>query len=225
MTVSINNEVEKMKEELVKLCEKHKLCQNNLSDVVNKASEHFLLLLKWNKKISLTKITDPKLAAKQLYFESLFPTRFIDKETKSLTDIGTGAGFPGIPIALALPEIETTLIESDQRKFAFLGEVRRTVKIPNLVIINQPFQKVLSSSNIVTIRALEKFQTQIPNILKFAARSKQIILFISLPTAETILETYKQELLSYKTEITLLPESENRVLLQLYNLNYSICST
>lgn len=217
--VNLNDMVEVLKEHLRKLCEDNLLCSTNLTEVVNKAGGHFSLLLKWNQKISLTTITDPKLAATQLYFESLFATKFIDEKINSITDIGTGAGFPGIPLALALPRMKTILIESDQRKFAFLGEVRRTLNLTNLTIINQPFQKVFSDSSIFTVRALEKLQTQIPHILKFAFNSKLLILFVSYSGAETILETYKDLLSNYKAEIISLPESQNRVLLLLYNLN------
>jgi 16S rRNA (guanine527-N7)-methyltransferase len=215
--INLNNEAEILKTKLKTLCENNLLYLNNLDEVINKAGEHFSLLLKWNQKISLTTITNPQLAANQLYFESLFAAKFIPPETKSLTDIGTGAGFPGLPLALALPQINTTLIESDQRKFAFLGETRRTLKLTNLSILNQRFQQVSSTSEIFTVRALEKLQTLIIPIINFASKAKLIIFFISQPTAKNILETYKKELLDYKIETISLPESENRVLLLLHN--------
>lgn len=218
---NVNDSVKSLKEHLRKLCEENSLCFANLPEVINKAGEHFSLLLKWNEKISLTTITDPKLAAIQLYFESLFATKFIDEKINSLTDIGTGAGFPGIPLALALQNIETVLIESDQRKFAFLGEVRRSLNLKNLILINQRFQNIFSESNVFTIRALEKLQTEIPHILKFTSKSKLLILFISYSSVKTILETYKNLLSNYRVEIIVLPESQNRVLLLLYNLNFS----
>jgi 16S rRNA (guanine527-N7)-methyltransferase len=219
---SVTDDIEIMKEELTRLCKLHELCLNNLTDVIKKAGEHFSLLLKWNQKISLTTITNPKLAAIQLYFESLFAAKIIDDKIKSMIDVGTGAGFPGIPLALALPNMDICLIEADQRKFAFLGEARRSIKINNLTIINHRFQKVFCDSNLVTVRALEKLQTQIPHLLKFAAKSKLIILFVSHSTAEKILLTYQNQLSLYKKEITPLPESQNRVLLLLYNMS---CST
>lgn len=211
------SKIEAMKEELTNLCENHQVCLDNLTEVVTKAGEHFSLLLKWNEKISLTTITDPITAANQLYFEALFASKFLDENIKSLVDIGTGAGFPGIPLTLAIPNIDSCLIESDSRKFAFLGEVRRTLKLTNLTMINHPFQKVFCDSNLVTVRALEKLQTHIPNILRFASKSKLLMLFISKLSVENILQTYSKQLSSYKPVIVTLPKSQNRVLLLLYN--------
>ncbi len=205
-----------MKEELERLCKQYEVCLSNLDEVENKAKEHFSLLLKWNKKISLTTITDPKLAASQLYFESLFATKFIGSEIKSMVDIGTGAGFPGLPISFALPELEVILIDSDQRKTAFLAESRRSLGLKNVKTINSRFEEVTIDSDLVTIRALEKLEKQIPNIFKIASKAKLIILFISQTLAENILETYKNTLENRNSEIVQLPESKNRVLLLLY---------
>ncbi len=206
-------EIEIMKEELVKLCQLHKFCPTNLSQVVDKASEHFSLLLKWNKKISLTTITDPKQAAEQLYFESLFATKFISNEINSIVDIGTGAGFPGLPICFAKTNCSITLIEADKRKAAFLSEVRRSLNLSNLKIINDRFENISLESDLITVRALEKLENQVPKIIEKFTKSKLIIFFVSLQTANNILSTSKEKLLGKEFEVIALPESKNRVLL------------
>jgi 16S rRNA (guanine527-N7)-methyltransferase len=218
----MKSETEQMKEELTNLCQLHQLCPNNLPYVVDKASEHFSLLLKWNKKISLTTITQPKIAATQLYFESLFASKFINNKIKSVADVGSGAGFPGIALALAMPNLPMTLIESDGRKAVFLTEAKRNLNLTNINIANERFENLFTSFDLVTVRALEKLENQIPSLLKFAQNSKLLIFFISLQTSEKVLLAYKRELLCYKPEIVPLPESQNRVLLLLYNID---CST
>lgn len=202
-----------MKEELVRLCQLHQLFPTNLNQIVDKAAEHFSLLLKWNQKISLTTITDPKQAAEQLYFESLFATKFISNEINSIVDIGTGAGFPGLPICFAKTGLSITLIEADKRKAAFLSEVRRSLNLSNLKIINDRFENISLESDLVTVRALEKLENQVPKIIEKFIKSKLIILFVSLQTANNVLSTSKEKLLSRESEITALPESKNRVLL------------
>lgn len=206
-----------MKEELTRLCKLYQVCPTNLEEVVDKANQHFSLLLKWNEKISLTTITDPKLAANQLYFEALFATKFITDEIKTMVDIGTGAGFPGLVLGLALANLETTLIDSDQRKVAFLGEARRTLGLKNIKAVGSRFEEIVTNFDLVTVRALEKLEKQLPNIFKVATNSKLIILFVSLELAENILITYKNSLSNRKREIVQLPESKNRVLLLLYH--------
>lgn len=205
-----------MKEELVRLCQLHQILPTNLNQIVDKAAEHFSLLLKWNQKISLTTITDPKQAAEQLYFESLFATKFISTEINSIVDIGTGAGFPGLPICFAKTDLSITLIEADKRKAAFLAEVRRSLNLSNLKIVNDRFENLLLESDLITVRALEKLENQTSKIIEKSTRSKLIILFISLQTANNILSAYKNNLLSQKSEIVALPESKNRVLLLFY---------
>jgi 16S rRNA (guanine(527)-N(7))-methyltransferase RsmG len=206
-------EINLMKEELVRLCQLHKFCPTNLNQIVDKTAKHFSLLLKWNQKISLTALTDPKQAAEQLYFESLFATKFISTEINSIVDIGTGAGFPGLPICFAKTALSITLIEADKRKAAFLAEVRRSLNLSNLKIVNDRFENLSLESDLITVRALEKLENQVPKIIEKSTKSKLIMLFVSLQTANNILSTYKNKLLSRKSEIIALPESKNRVLL------------
>lgn len=82
--------------------------------------EHFSLLLRWNRRLNLTTITDMEEAVERHYAESLFLAAHVSGG--SVYDIGSGAGFPGFPIAVARPEARVSLVESDQRKAAFLRE-------------------------------------------------------------------------------------------------------
>jgi 16S rRNA (guanine527-N7)-methyltransferase len=86
----------------------------------NAFSEYENLLLEWNKKFNLTAITDPEGIHIKHFFDSLTCLRVIqNKGNFSLIDIGTGAGFPGIPLKIMIPDMELTLVESSQKKAEF----------------------------------------------------------------------------------------------------------
>lgn len=83
---------------------------------------HYELLRRWNARLNLTSVIELEKAAVRHYAESLFLASLVPAATFSVADIGSGAGFPGFPIAAALPKAKVFLIESDQRKAAFLRE-------------------------------------------------------------------------------------------------------
>lgn len=94
---------------------------------------HYLLLQRWNRTLNLTRITDPVESIKLNYCESLFLGIKLPPGPLSVADVGSGAGFPGIPIAVIRPDITVTLIESHQRKAVFLRE--SSVGIQNLRVL------------------------------------------------------------------------------------------
>lgn len=86
---------------------------------------HYELLLRWNKVINLTAVHKPAEAVERHYCESLFLGAHLPAGAYTVADIGSGAGFPGIPVAVLRPECQVALIESDRRKAAFLREATR----------------------------------------------------------------------------------------------------
>ncbi len=80
------------------------------------------LLLLWNQKISLTSIENPQELVSRHFGESFFGAKFIENVGCRLADVGSGAGFPGLALKIALPELQVSLIEQDPRKTAFLNE-------------------------------------------------------------------------------------------------------
>ncbi len=87
--------------------------------------DHYELMLRWNATLNLTSITGPQAAAERHYCESLFLAAYLPPAQLRLVDIGSGAGFPGFPLAIARPDCSVTLIESHQRKAVFLREATR----------------------------------------------------------------------------------------------------
>ena len=89
---------------------------------------HYNSLTRWNDRLNLTRIRDLEESVRFHYCESLFCARFLPPGAHRIADIGSGAGFPGIPIAILRPECEVTLVESHQRKAVFLREAARELK-------------------------------------------------------------------------------------------------
>jgi 16S rRNA (guanine527-N7)-methyltransferase len=92
------------------------------------------LLLRWNQKLALTTITDPREILRLHFGESMFAVNQVPIRHGRLADVGTGAGFPAIPISMAASEIECVLIESNQKKTAFLSEVIRALQLDRLQV-------------------------------------------------------------------------------------------
>ncbi len=91
---------------------------------------HVDLLLKWNKTINLTAITDPDEVVEKHVLDSLAVVPLLP--SGSLLDAGSGAGFPGIPAAIARPQLEVVLVDSVQKKVAFLKNVLAELRLTNV---------------------------------------------------------------------------------------------
>lgn len=92
--------------------------------------EYSRLLVEWNKKMNLTAITEQDDMAVKHFIDSISVLKYADiKENASVTDIGTGAGFPGIPLKIMRRDIELTLLDSLNKRLVFLEEVCKALKI------------------------------------------------------------------------------------------------
>lgn len=90
------------------------------------------LLVEWNEKINLTAITDEEGIVIKHFLDSISIMPYIPKESKSLIDVGTGAGFPGIPIKIVNEKIKITLLDSLEKRVKFLNEVCERLKIKDI---------------------------------------------------------------------------------------------
>jgi 16S rRNA (guanine(527)-N(7))-methyltransferase RsmG len=87
---------------------------------------HYELMCRWNRVLNLTRVEALEEAVERHYCESLFLSERLPATAgERVADVGSGAGFPGIPLAVARPELAVTLIESHQRKAVFLQEATR----------------------------------------------------------------------------------------------------
>lgn len=95
------------------------------------------LLVKWNEFMNLTAITGERDVAVRHFHDSLTLVPYLRKySVKSLADVGTGAGFPGIPLAIALPDIKITLIDSLEKRVNFLNTVIEELKLGNVSAVH-----------------------------------------------------------------------------------------
>ena len=104
--------------------------------------EHWLSIWeKWNNKISLTAERDALTVVQQHFFGSLLYRQGLGK-AQNLLDIGSGAGFPGIPLKLVDPDLAITLVESQRKRAGFLQEIVRALNLEGVQIINDRAEKL-----------------------------------------------------------------------------------
>ena len=99
------------------------------------------LLIEWNQKINLTAITEPKDIILKHFVDSLTIKKYI-KEKSKIIDVGTGAGFPGIPLKIVDPNIEVTLLDSLNKRIIFLNEVIKEINLKNIEAIHGRIEEV-----------------------------------------------------------------------------------
>ncbi len=101
----------------------------------HKLLEYVELLLKWNKTYNLTAINDPEEIIIRHILDSLAVAPYIQGER--ILDVGSGAGLPGIPLALAFPEKQFVLLDSNNKKIRFLTVVIATLKLNNVTVVQK----------------------------------------------------------------------------------------
>jgi len=133
---------------------------------------HGIELLHWTRKINLTTITDPYEIGVKHFLDSIAPVPMIPRGV-SILDIGSGGGFPGIPLKILIPSLTVTLIDASRKKVSFLKHVIRTLQLENIDAFhiraedlansppensdpfNRPFDVIISRA----LAALDKFIT------------------------------------------------------------------
>jgi 16S rRNA (guanine527-N7)-methyltransferase len=126
-------------------------------------SAHAIELIKWNQKINITTITDPIEVASNHFLDSLVPAKVIPPEAAML-DIGSGGGFPGIPLKVLLPTLSVTLIDASRKKVSFLKHIIRTLKLDNIEALHMRAQDLavhpsyINRFDVIISRALSSLE-------------------------------------------------------------------
>jgi 16S rRNA (guanine527-N7)-methyltransferase len=127
------------------------------SEQAHRFEAYLLLLLRWNARVNLTAIRDEEGILSRHFVESIACARALPVGIATLLDFGSGAGFPGIPIALCRPEIAVTLAESQGKKAAFLHEAVRVLEL--LVSVHAQRAELLTAPfDCVALRAVDRMQ-------------------------------------------------------------------
>lgn len=109
------------------------------NEQVEKFDNYYRLLIEWNKKINLTAIINYEDVIKKHFLDSVLLLKVYSKDlftSKNIIDVGTGAGFPGLPLAIMLPDAKFTLVDSLNKRIQFLKEVIDILKISNITLIH-----------------------------------------------------------------------------------------
>jgi len=169
------------------------------------------LLALWNRRISLISPSDMGQLIERHVGESLFAVAAVPIRQGRLADVGTGAGFPGFPLKIAVPSLDLTLIESNQRKSAFLSEVVRSLQLSSCLVVCSRYEDFVPSArfDFITCRAVGKYG----EILNWA-RTKlsvggQLVLWLGMDDAAHLAQSSGWKW----RERVQIPNSDRRVLL------------
>ena len=185
------------------------------------------LLLRWNSRVNLTSVRQPEEVVTRHFGESLFaarhlfPTPVQDRSYDSagstskpvVIDVGSGAGFPGLPIKLWAPQIHLTLIEANHKKATFLREVVRALSLSDVTIFagrSEAFPKSRAGADVVTVRAVERLNATLPALADLVAPGGSLAILVSdsqIPAIERLLGGFDWD------EPTHLPLSSRRTLI------------
>jgi len=175
-------------------------------------SAYIALLLKWNAKTNLTAVRGAEEIVTRHFGESFFAASRVkaDGAFVSAIDLGSGAGFPGMPLAIYSPEVRVTLVESQNKKATFLKEVVRALDLKNVKVFNGRGEEFGETADVVTLRAVEKFEQAAATAAKLVAPNGRLALLIGEVQAEQARELLPDFEWS---EALAVPKSAARVLL------------
>lgn len=119
---------------LVDICKNYNIELDD--DQVQKFQKYFELLVEWNSFMNLTSITEKNDVMIKHFLDSMMASKFVDFNNKSLIDVGTGAGFPGLPLKILNPTLKVTLLDSLNKRVNFLNEVITTLKLTDIEAVH-----------------------------------------------------------------------------------------
>ena len=147
-----------------------KKCPELIEEMQQQFEDYMKLLLEWNEKINLTAITEEDEIILKHFVDSLTISKYI-KEGNSIVDVGTGAGFPGIPLKIARKDLKVTLVDSLNKRILFLNEVIEKLGLGDIETLHfraEEFgqnKKYRESFDIATSRAVANLSTLVEYLL------------------------------------------------------------
>jgi 16S rRNA (guanine527-N7)-methyltransferase len=150
-------------------------------DQVLQIQRYIEILLVWNKKINVTAIRDPLEILYRHFCESMYASVAVPVENGRLADVGSGGGFPGLPLKIIRPNLRVFLVESNLKKATFLAEVIRDLGLNDIQVLVRRYEELheeMAPLDYICSRALGEY----PGFLEWAGSkqtgAKQVILWI-----------------------------------------------
>jgi 16S rRNA (guanine527-N7)-methyltransferase len=174
-------------------------------------SVHLDLLTRWNQRMNLTALRSPEEMVVRHFGESLFAARaLLSRDAQhEVFDIGSGAGFPGLPLKYWASRLQLTLIESRGKKATFLREVGRALHLTGFSVLNVRAESLSQRASLVTLRAVESFDHALITASRLVATGGQLAILIGATQRERALTLLPD---GESTSLDL-PSSQQRILL------------
>ena len=190
---------------------------------ISQFEKYYQLLIEWNEKMNLTAITEPKEVAIKHFYDSitfLFHTDI--KECEKVIDVGTGAGFPGIPLKIMRPDIQLTLLDSLNKRLIFLQEVCDNISIDAEIIHKRAEEggrdkNLREKFDIATSRAVANMNTLSEYLMPFVKVKGKMVAMKGkngaeeLKNAKGAIKTLNGEIV--KCDEFLLPNGDERTII------------
>jgi 16S rRNA (guanine527-N7)-methyltransferase len=148
---------------------------------VQQIQQYISVLLKWNDKINLTAIRDPREILYRHFCECMYAAVAVPVENGRLADVGSGGGFPGLPLKILRPDLQVFLIESSVKKATFLAEVSRDLELTDLRVLVNRFEDVaedVAPLDYVCARALGEYAPFLDWAGSEAIAARTVVLWI-----------------------------------------------
>ena len=124
-----------------------------------KLDKFYHLLVEWNKKINLTRITSEEDVYLKHFYDSLTIVKVVDlNKVHTLCDVGTGAGFPGIVLKIVFPHLKITLIDSLQKRVNYLNSIIKDLSLNEIEAIHSRGEDYHEKFDVVTARAVANIE-------------------------------------------------------------------
>lgn len=180
----------------------------NRDKCIEISARHLDLIVEANKYFNLTRIVNPREAAIKHVVDSVLPWRLF-AEAKHVVDAGTGAGYPGIPLAVVLPDVRFTLLESTQKKARFVETAIESLGLKNVEVFPERAEDWLATNTagVVTARAVAPLQKAATLFASSVGRGARVLLYKG-PDAEVEMEEAAQESKKRNVQMTILERYE-----------------
>jgi len=165
----------------------------NREQCIAAAARHLELIVETNQYFNLTRILNPREAAIKHVLDSVLPWRLF-AGAKHVADAGSGAGFPGIPLSLVLPDTQFTLLDSTQKKAAFIAATVETLQLPNVTVLPDRAEAYLANHqvDIITARAVAPITRAIPLFAPALRKGARLLLYKGPDAENEILEAKRE---------------------------------